>query len=122
MASKLYGVDATIIIFVFVFYCTQLFCIALHCIVFYSTVFHCNFIVLHCIVLIINRPHVTSTENGPAWKTRKKRLSLTSKRWPNRVKWLVGWWGSGFVGWWGRRGGGGGKGGKGKGVEKRLKK
>ena len=33
MASKLYGVDATIIIFVFVLYCIVLYCIVLYCIV-----------------------------------------------------------------------------------------
>ena len=34
VASKLYGVDATIIIFVFVLYCIVLYCIVLYCIVF----------------------------------------------------------------------------------------
>ena len=42
MASKLYVVNATIIIFVFVLYCIVLYCIVLYCIVLY-------FIVLYCI-------------------------------------------------------------------------
>ena len=49
MASKLYGVDATIIIFVFVLYCIVLYCIVLYCIVLYRIVLYC--IVLYCIVL-----------------------------------------------------------------------
>ena len=48
VASKLYGVDATIIIFVFVLYCIVLYCILLYCIVFYCIVLYC--IVLYCIV------------------------------------------------------------------------
>ena len=49
IASKLYGVDATIIIFVFVLYCIVLYCIVLYCIVLYCIVLYC--IVLYCIVL-----------------------------------------------------------------------
>ena len=41
MASKLYGVDATIIIFVFVLYCIVLYCIVLYCIVLYCIVLYC---------------------------------------------------------------------------------
>ena len=44
MASKLYGVIATILLFVFVLYCIVLYCIVLYCIVFYC-------ILLYCIVL-----------------------------------------------------------------------
>ena len=51
MASKLYGVDATIIIFVFVLYCIVLYCIVLYCIVLYCIVLYC--IVLYCIVLYL---------------------------------------------------------------------
>ena len=52
MASKLYGVNATIIIFVFVLYCIVLYCIyciLLYCIVLYCIVLYC--ILLYCIVL-----------------------------------------------------------------------
>ena len=59
MASKLYGVNATIIIFLFllyfivlfciVLYCNVLLCIVLYCIVLYCIVLYC--IVLYCIVL-----------------------------------------------------------------------
>ena len=35
MASKLYGVNATIIIFVFVLYCILFYCIVLYCINFF---------------------------------------------------------------------------------------
>ena len=49
MASKLYGVNATIIIFVFSLYCIVLYCIVLYCIVLYCIVLYC--IVLYCIVL-----------------------------------------------------------------------
>ena len=40
MASKLYGVDATIIIFVFVLYFIVLYCIVLYCIVLYCIVLY----------------------------------------------------------------------------------
>ena len=36
VASKLYGVNATIIIFVFVLYCIILYCIVLYCIVLFE--------------------------------------------------------------------------------------
>ena len=49
-ASKLYGVNATIIIFVFVSYCIVLYCIVLYCIVLYCIVSYC--IVLYCILKI----------------------------------------------------------------------
>ena len=49
VASKLYGVNATIITFVFVLYCIVLYCIVLYCIVLYCIVLYC--IVLYCIVL-----------------------------------------------------------------------
>ena len=42
VASKLYGVNATIIILVFVLYCIVLYCIVLYCIVLYYIVFYCN--------------------------------------------------------------------------------
>ena len=38
MASKLYGVKATIIILVYVLYCVLLYCIVLYCIVLYCIV------------------------------------------------------------------------------------
>ena len=41
MASKLYGVDATIIIFVVLLYCIVLYCIVLYCIVLYCIVLYC---------------------------------------------------------------------------------
>ena len=44
MASKLYGVNATIIIFVFVLYCIVLYCIVLYCIVLYCRRHLKNFI------------------------------------------------------------------------------
>ena len=52
VASKLYGVYATIIIFVF--FCIVLYCIVLYCIVLYCIVLYCIFvycIVLYCILL-----------------------------------------------------------------------
>ena len=49
VASKLYGVNATIIIFVFVLYCIVFYFIVLYCIVLYCIVLYCN--VLYCIVL-----------------------------------------------------------------------
>ena len=49
VASKLYGVNATILIFVFVLYCIVLYCIVLCCIVLYCIVLYC--IVLYCNVL-----------------------------------------------------------------------
>ena len=49
VASKLYGVNATIIIFVFDLYCIVLYCIVLYCIVLYCIVLYC--IVLYCIVM-----------------------------------------------------------------------
>ena len=49
LASKLYGVNATIIIFVFVLYCFVLYCIVLYCIVLFCIVLYC--FVLYCIVL-----------------------------------------------------------------------
>ena len=49
VASKLYGVNASMIIFVFVLYCIVLYCILLYCIVLYFIVLYC--IVLYCIVL-----------------------------------------------------------------------
>ena len=42
VASKLYGVNATIIIFVFVLYCIVLYCIVLYCIVLYFILLYCN--------------------------------------------------------------------------------
>ena len=50
MASKLYGVEATIIIFVFVLY---LYCIVLYCIVLYCIVLYLYCIVLYCIVFVL---------------------------------------------------------------------
>ena len=53
-ASKIYGVNATIIIFVFVLYCIVLYCIVLYCIMLYCIVLFCfvlYYIVLFCIVL-----------------------------------------------------------------------
>ena len=47
VASKLYGVNANIIVFVFVLYCIVLYCIVLYCIVLYCIVLYC--IVLYCI-------------------------------------------------------------------------
>ena len=47
MASKLYGVNTSIIIFVFVLYCILLYCIVLYCIVLYC-------IVLYCIVFMMD--------------------------------------------------------------------
>ena len=40
VASKLYGVNATIIIFVFVLYCIVLYCIVLYCIVLCVSISH----------------------------------------------------------------------------------
>ena len=53
-ASKLYGVNATIIILLFVFYCILLYfiCILLYFIVFYCILLYC--ILLYCILLLIN--------------------------------------------------------------------
>ena len=42
MVSKLYGVNATIIIFVFVLYCIVLYCIVLYCIVLFCFVLYCK--------------------------------------------------------------------------------
>ena len=50
VASKLYGVNATIIIFVFVLYCIVLYCIVLYCIVLYCIVLYC--IVLYYLLVI----------------------------------------------------------------------
>ena len=58
VASKLYGVNAAIIIFLFVLYCIVFFCFVLYCIVLYCFVFYCivlccillYFIVLYCVV------------------------------------------------------------------------
>ena len=49
VSLKLYGVNATIIIFVFVLYCVLLYCIVLYCIVLYCIVLY--YFVLYCIVL-----------------------------------------------------------------------
>ena len=48
MASKLYGVNATIIIFMFVLYCIVLYCIVLYCIVMYCIVSYCIVLYCHC--------------------------------------------------------------------------
>ena len=55
VASKLYGVDATTLIFLlfcFVLYCIVLYFIVLYCIVLYCIVLYC--IVLYCIVMYFN--------------------------------------------------------------------
>ena len=41
MVSKLYGVNVTIIIVVFILYCVVLYCIVLYCIVLYCIVLYC---------------------------------------------------------------------------------
>ena len=78
MASKLHGVNATIIIFVFVFYCislsfillycTLLYCIVLYCIVLCFIVLYC--FVFYCIVLKTTRKGVDSTVESSSLRLR----------------------------------------------------
>ena len=84
MASKLYGVDATIIMFLFVFCCivlyrNALYCIVLYCIVLYCIVWYCivlYYIVLYCIVLYLGVGQLSHSSSSQVLSCRKRALVL----------------------------------------------
>ena len=104
MASKLYGVDATIIMFLFVFCCillyrNALYCIVLYCIVFYYIVLFCIVlycivwycIVLYCIVLYLGVGQLSHSSSSQVLSCCKRALVLGGEPLQASVnfEWLV---------------------------------
>ena len=75
VASKLYGVNATIIIFVFVLYCIVLYCIVLYCIV---CIVCWLFFALHTLVFnFIILLHTACSEGPAEGKHRSSRVTAS---------------------------------------------
>ena len=90
VVSKLYGVNATIVIFVFVLYCFVFYCIVLYYIVLYCTVLYCT--VSYCIVFYsIVLCYICSETAAIKTQTTLQNFQTTQPN-PHRAVWKARNW------------------------------